>query len=126
MAQDNTRNLMDDGTMQSFAVFTLLPFPLLFLLGVLIVVALLVTPNSGYAPGWIGSALEAIYCMPYLGSGLLAIIGIILSFTAWKTPRTLWINILIWINAILLGVQVLAACYLYYAITYTDFLHFTF
>ena len=103
---------------QSFALFTLLPFPLCVLLEVLIGIIFWLIPNSGNAPGWIANVGEAVCCLPYLVSILLAIVGEILSLTAWRSSRTLWTNILIWLNPILIAIHVLVIGYIYYEIIY--------
>jgi uncharacterized membrane protein (DUF485 family) len=120
--QDNLGKPMEDKNKhQRFIVLlTLLPFPLFFLFGVLIGAAFWAIPNAGNAPGWILNVLEVIYCVPYLNSILVAILGIILSLTVWRSSRTLWINILIGIDIGLVGLNVLVVGIIYYVLTYTQ------
>lgn len=105
---------------RSFALVTLLPYPLCVLLELLIGTAFWVIPNSGNAPGWILSVLEAICCTPYLGSILLAIIGEVLFLTAWRASRILWVNILMWLNPLLVGIHILVIGYIIIEFTYTN------
>ena len=101
-------------------LLTLVPFPVLFLLGVLIGGAFWAIPNSGNAPGWIANVLEAIYCAPYLSSILAAMLGVVLALTVWRASRTLLVNILICLNIGLVVLNVLAVGTIYYVLTYTN------
>lgn len=103
---------------QFLALFTLLPLPLCFLVEVLIGIAFWVIPNSGNAPGWILNVLEYVCCTPYLGSILLAIIGETLFLAFRKTRRTVWMNILMWINPILIGIHFLIIIYIFLELSY--------
>jgi len=122
MAHAMPQNQVEDKRQleQFLALFTLMPLPLCVLLEVLIGIAFLVIPNSGNAPGWILSAFETICCAPYLGAILLAIIGETLFLTLWKTRRTVWMNILMWINPILIGIHILIIGWIFFELAYRN------
>ena len=122
MAQENKpRPAEDTKRMQRpLALFTLIPFPLCVILEVLLATIFLIIPNAGNLPGWILEVLKALCCAPYLGSVLLAVAGEILGLTLWKSSRTVWIHILLWLNPILLGLHLILIGYIFYALTYTN------
>ena len=122
MAQESSQKTVEDkGRLQQFLpVFILVPLPVCVVLEVLIAGAFWVIPNVGNAPGWILNVLEAVCCTPYLGAILLAILGEILFLTVLKTWRTLWINILMWINPLLIGMHILIIAWIIFELTYAN------
>jgi hypothetical protein len=101
---------------RSLALIVLAPWPICVLLEVLGVLVLWWTPNWGNSPGWTYNVLLAVGCMPYFGSIALAILGEVLGLTAWRRTRTRLINLLLWVNPVLLLLHALLVGYIYYEI----------
>ncbi len=94
-----------------FAWVTLLPFPIWFLLGALLWTVFIAmansSPNSGDALGWIAIAAAALYFPIYFILIFAAFLGVILSLTVLKKALTRFLNLLFWIDAVLVVVHVL-------------------